>query len=189
VKWVPGQPVKLELPRATLRSLEVDDVDHRYLGWLQDPEVVRYQNARFEDVSERKLQEFVAGHDNDKTFLLGIFDHHSGLHIGNHRTVCDLNHLRAHIGVMIGDKNYWGSGIVAETRAALLGFLFQARGIHKVCGSVYSDNVASVYNYQALGFEAEAIRVSHVVSNEHRCDLIEFVLFKDTWAKRQERTA
>lgn len=184
--WIPGAPVILDPPRATLRSLEVDDVDQRYLKWLQDPEVVRYQNARFEDISERKLREFVAGHDNDKTFLLGIFEHRSGNHIGNHRAVCDLNHLRAHIGVMIGDKSFWGSGIVMETRAALLDFLFEDRGIHKVCGSVYADNVASVYNYQALGFKAEAIRVSHVLSDEHRCDLIEFALFRDAWAKRQE---
>jgi ribosomal-protein-alanine N-acetyltransferase len=187
MNWVPGESVLLELPRATLRSLDMNHVDGRYLEWLRDPQVIRYQNARFEDVSEQKLREFVAGHDNNETFLLGIFDLRSGLHIGNHRAVCDLNHLRAHIGVMIGDKNFWGSGIVAETRSTLLDFLFEVRGLHKVCGSVYSDNVASVYNYQALGFEAEAIRVSHVVSDAHRCDLIEFALFRDAWAKRREK--
>ena len=72
--WTPGDPLELHVSGFTLRSLRVADVSRRYLHWLKDPAVSRYQNSRFENTCLSDLRDFVAGHDNDSSFLLGIFD-------------------------------------------------------------------------------------------------------------------
>jgi RimJ/RimL family protein N-acetyltransferase len=181
--------VRLETARAVLRSLTPEDVGPVYLDWLRDPEVMRYMNARFDEVSEEAARAFVSAHDDRDRFLLGIFDRASGKHVGNHRAVCHSAHRRAHVGVMIGDRAHWGTGIVPETRTALLDFLFGPVGMLKVCGEVYAVNTAGVFNHQALGFAVEGVLASHVVCDEGRSDVILFAMFQHDWLARREARA
>lgn len=185
VIWTPGCRVRLESERAVLRSITPADVGSAYLGWLRDPDVTRYMNARFDDISEETVRAFVASHDDRERFLLGIFDRASGVHIGNHRAVCHAAHRQAHVGVMIGDRGHWGTGIVPETRAVLLDFLFGPLGMLKVCGEVYAVNAAGIFNYQLLGFKVEGTLVSHVACGQGRSDVVQFAMFRRDWLARR----
>jgi ribosomal-protein-alanine N-acetyltransferase len=185
VTWTVGSPVRLETERAVLRSLTVDDVGPVYVGWLRDPEVTRYMNARFDEVSEDTVRAFVSAHDDRERFLLGIFDRASGKHVGNHRAICHAVHRRAHVGVMIGDRDHWGTGIVPETRTVLLDFLFGAVGMLKVCGEVYALNAAAIFNYQVLGFTVEGALVSHAACGQGRSDVVLFAMLRHDWLARR----
>ena len=89
------------------------------------------------------------------------------------------------MGHMIGDREYWGSQVVIETRAAILDFLFDDVGIVKVTGKPYSDNAAAIYNFKVQGFTAEGILKSQHISGDRRVDGILFGMQKEEWITRR----
>ncbi len=190
MSWQPGEPVTLETERFRLRSLEEADASERYLGWLEDPEVAQFLNARHDETSTESLRAFIRRHDNRRDFLLGIFARDGGLHIGNCSAQCNLTDRTARLGVLIGDRGYWGRGrgAVAEARTAFLDFLFGPLGMEKAYGPVYARNIPAIFNYKLLGFGHEATLRSHVVCQGERMDVLIFAMFRDDWLARREHT-
>ena len=103
--WKPGIPVARATERFELRSLEDRDATDRYGGWLRDPEVMRFVNARFTQHDLPSVRDFIASHDNRTRFLLGIFTRADGLHIGNLKADIDVDGGDAAIGVLVG--GFW----------------------------------------------------------------------------------
>ena len=188
MSWRPGEPVVLETERFHLRSLEEADASARYLGWLVDPEVTRFMNARHDEASIESLRAFIRRHDNRRSFLLGIFDREDGQHIGNCSAECKLDDRTAQLGVLIGERSYWGRGrnAVAEARTAFLDFLFGPLEMEKAFGPVYARNIPAIFNYKLLGFELEATLRSHVVCQGERMDVLVFAMFRDAWLAHRE---
>lgn len=183
--WQPGHPVRLETERFELRSLTEADATERYLGWLRDPEVMRYVNARREETTRDELRAFILRHDNRNNFLLGIFARPGGVHIGNLSAECHPIHRSAKLGVLIGDRSYWGRRAVLEARSALLDFLFGAAAMEKAWGPCYAHNVPALFNYRMLGFSVEGVQRAHVVCDGARMDVVNFALFRGDWLARR----
>ena len=144
----PPVEVELQTNNFTLRSLNLSDATERYVGWLNDPEVNRYLEVRHNKNTRDSVKGFISSHDNKSSFLFGVFDKKSGDHVGNYSARCDLMHLTATLGVMLGDKSYWGRRTILETRARILDFLFEDVGLIKVHGACYSSNLPAIYNYK-----------------------------------------
>lgn len=179
---MPGEPVELTTERFVLRTLTPEDASERYLAWLHDPEVTRYLQVRFVDYTLDKLGQYIASHDNVTRFLFGIFTK-DGLHIGNYSLRVNRLHEKANIGVMIGDRDYWGKGVILESRAAILDFSFDAIGLFKVKGASLSNNRAAVFNYQRQGWAQEGIRRGEFICDGARVDCIEYAMYRDLWQK------
>ena len=189
MNWAAGSPVQLETPRFFLRSLTDADASERYLGWLRDPEVMRYVNARRSEPTLEEVRAFIRSHDNRGRFLLGIFTRADRLHIGNLSAECQPLHLTAKLGVLIGDRDYWGQRAVIESRAVFLDFLFGPAGMVKAWAPCYAHNVPALFNYKMLGFEMEGIQKSHVICEGARMDVVNFALFRDDWLMRRAEFA
>jgi RimJ/RimL family protein N-acetyltransferase len=189
LNWRPGSPVSLRTPRFELRSLCESDATDRYLGWLSDPEVMRYVNARSAGQSLDDLRAFIRRHDDRNNFLLGIFANPAGLHIGNVSAECHPVHRTAKLGVLIGDRGYWGKGVVLEARSAQLDFLFLEAGMEKVWAPCYAHNVPALFNYRMLGFTVEGVQRAHVVCDGARMDIVNFAMFRDQWLARRPGAA
>lgn len=185
MSWTPGEAVVLRTERFDLRSLREDDASDRYLGWVRDGEVMRYVNARRAEQSLQDLRAFIRRHDDRNNFLLGIFARPGGLHIGNLSAECHPIHRTAKLGVLIGDRAYWGKGAVLEARTAQLDFLFREAGIEKAWGPCYAHNVPALFNYRMLGFTVEGIQRAHVVCDGERMDIVNFALFRADWLARR----
>jgi RimJ/RimL family protein N-acetyltransferase len=59
----------------------------------------------------------------------------------------------ASLGIIIGDKNYWGKGYGREAITLLLDFAFNVLNLHSVNLSVYDYNHRAIKAYQAVGFK------------------------------------
>lgn len=187
--WEPGQSVKLETERFVLRSLTEHDVSERYVGWLRDPEVTRYMDARFKEQTIATVRDYVRRNDNRTRFLLGIFTKAENEHLGNIEASVDPHHKTARTGVMIGERAYWGKGVVLEVREAMIDFLFAELDVVKMWGYCYGDHAAALFNYKAQGFHLEALLKSEAVSGDHRVDVARFALFRDEWAAKKRGDA
>jgi len=94
--------------KTILRPFEESDITERYLGWLNDPEVVRYSNQRFvahdRESSVRYLRSF-AGTANLFISVLSLDTQYA---IGTMTAYVAIHHGTADVGILIGDKSEIG---------------------------------------------------------------------------------
>ena len=76
------------------------------------------------------------------------------------------------LGMMIGNKEYWGKGIGTEVVKLGLEFAFRNLKVHKVYLDVREDNRGAIKIYEKNGFYHEGILKEHVFKNERYYDLV-----------------
>lgn len=168
-----------------LRCLAEDDVTDRYVSWLNDFEVTQYLQARFSKHDLESTGAYVKSHNSVDRFLFGIFDKEKDIHIGNYSLNVNHIHQTAVQGVLLGDKEYWGRGVVLETRAGLLDTCFSEMGLFKVIGGALAPNLPSIFNYKRQGWTMEGIQRAHYICDDKRVDCIHFCMFRDDWLEKR----
>jgi len=145
----------LQGKRIMLRSLTEADITEEYLSWLNDPEVMAYMESKHLTHTMISLKKFVAETIKDKStiFLAIIADNK---HIGNIK-LGPINTIHKHgdIGIMIGNKAYWGKGHATEAIKLLVQFAFKELHLHKLTAGFYSNNAASIKAFMNAGFREE----------------------------------
>lgn len=186
-----GRPIFLETRRFSLRSLKPTDASERWMSWLKDPDIMIPLNAPPRKWTVNELMAHIASADNNERYLIGIFDLDSKVQIGLYMVDIDLFHRRANFNVVVGDKAWWGKGVINETRAVLLDEFFNNRGIEKATGMPLSRNFPAVFNYKSQGWRHEATLRSHClsVSDGSRLDQYQFGLTKDDWRDKRNENA
>lgn len=139
--------------RIFLRTLEVDDATEEYTSWLNDPEVNRFlatKSATVESVRDYILQK----REQDDALFFGIFLKENGAFIGTIKLEpIDLPDKKATIAMMIGNKNYWGRGLMPEATKLLINYCFGELGLDEVNLGVLDQNVAAIRAYEKVGFK------------------------------------
>ena len=115
-----GKPVLLQTERFELRSMRPIDASDRWVGWARDPEVMGPLNSPVVQMSRDDLSKFLATSDNVNRYIIGIFDKVSRIQVGFFMVDIDNGHHLATFNVVIGEKEWWGKGVINEARAALL---------------------------------------------------------------------
>lgn len=88
-----------------LRSLKVEDTSEKYLGWMNDIEIVKFTEQKNKKHNFQDIKNYVDEKQNSKFDLLfGIF--HNSDHIGNIKLgPINFNHKISEISFFIGEKN------------------------------------------------------------------------------------
>lgn len=183
--WKPGTPLWLETPNYRLRSMGEGDVSDAVVRWFADPAVMEYVALPM-SMERAAIVRMVKEADNAGFFMLAIEARETGPLIGFYRVWRFPVYRYAKTAVLIGDRDYWGSKAVLETRAALLDFLFEEAKLHKVTGAVYTRNVAAAFNYKAQGFACEGVlRQQEPDRRGGWRDVYLFGLLRDEWQARK----
>src|SRR5947209_6937444 len=139
-------PKPLETPRLCLRSLRSSDVGEAYLAWMNDAEIVRFLEVRFNGAQElTDLQGFVESMNiSPINYLFGIFRKDDGRHIGNIKLGPILReHARSEIGYLIGDRDSWRKGYASEAIHRVARFGLDELGLKKIKAGCYETNIGS----------------------------------------------
>ena len=143
--------------RVYLRPLEREDLNARYLGWLNDPEVTRYMETGTFPTTARDLETFydeVTGNRNQ--VILAVADKKSDQHIGNVKLgPIHWIHRGATFGIMIGDKKFWGKGVGLEATRLMVEYGFDRLNLRRIDLGVFADHDAAVRCYEKAGFKVE----------------------------------
>jgi RimJ/RimL family protein N-acetyltransferase len=180
--WKPGDLLEVETGRFVLRSLTPQDATDTYVGWWNDAEVQEGLNFAPRGWDRQRAMQHIALFDNVNKFHLGIFCKDSGRMIGFFAIFITPKTKVAVTNVVIGEKDFWGKGVVQEVRAAMLAFLFRVLGMEKVKGEIKGRNYPSIFNYKAQGFTCEGIlrnEVAHFAGG--RTDVFLFGLLREEW--------
>ncbi|WP_097025959.1 GNAT family N-acetyltransferase [Clostridium peptidivorans] len=63
----------------------------------------------------------------------------------------------ATVGIMIGDKDYWGKGYGTDAMKVLMQFIFKNMNINKIRLSTFSFNERAKKSYEKCGFKVEGV--------------------------------
>jgi RimJ/RimL family protein N-acetyltransferase len=154
---LPANSALVPSSRVYLRPLEREDLNARYLGWLNDPEVTAYMETGIFPNTAVELEKFyneVTG-TRDQV-ILAVADKKSGQHIGNVKLgPIHWIHRSAAFGIMIGDKKFWGKGIGLETTRLVVEYGFNRLNLRRIDLGVFADHEAAVRCYEKAGFKVE----------------------------------
>jgi [ribosomal protein S5]-alanine N-acetyltransferase len=173
--------LNMETERFVLRILTVDDATQHYLSWLHDPDIAVMLASDGLNATMDGLREFIAWHNNVTRFLFGIFTK-DGKFIGTHSIQFFPEEDWAAVGVMIGDREYWGEAVPLETRARLLEWVFENLGCGKVRASCFSINRPSIFNFKRQGWQVEKVAKEAKVVHGKPADLIYFTITAEQFA-------
>ena len=158
---------RLSIQRLELRHAEA------VFRYRSDHMISRYQNWEPESVGE--VESFIAGLDEicvdtpGRWYQLGLCVRSSGELAGDcgiHAQVHDPRQVE--IGITLA-RNFQGRGLATEALKAILGYLFNTLGKHRVFGSVDPRNASSLALLERVGMRREA-------------HFVESLWFKGAWA-------
>lgn len=140
--------------KVNLRPVEPSDMDN-IMAWINDPEVTRYLLVGLWPISRRNEQEWLdratLGKDDSNKVLTaetkeGVYLGSVGLH------GIDYVSGVAELGIVIGNKEYWGKGYGTDAARTMLKHAFTSVRLRKVVLRVFGSNVRAQRSYAKLGF-------------------------------------
>ncbi|MAJ91706.1 MAG: GNAT family N-acetyltransferase [Legionellales bacterium] len=177
--------IKIECNEFSLELLDSNKISDRYLHWLNDPEVNRFSRRSGESFSIDDISQYIEiSNKSNDVLLLGIFLNKSKKHIGNIQLrYFDKRNRLAEISTLLGEKDYWGKGIVVEATRNLINFGFNELNIHKFILGNIVPNRASSFKSTTLGAKLEGTRRSHFLFEGKYVDVLEYGILKEDFYK------
>jgi RimJ/RimL family protein N-acetyltransferase len=171
--------------RLHIRNLRPADLDdfHRYRS---NPKVTRYQG--FGVMTREEAAQFIEG-QKDKLFgepdawvQYGL-ELRSGGHLIGDCAVKLRSDNQAEIGITISHLEQ-KKGYAKEVLLALLHFLFDQHGVHRVVETVDADNLASINLLRSAGFRQEGHFIENIFFKGQWGSELQFALLKREWDDR-----
>jgi RimJ/RimL family protein N-acetyltransferase len=133
------------------------DLGERYLAWLNDPEVTRYmETGLFPSTAEDLERYFQSVIGLREQVALAVVHKKSGLHIGNVKLgPIHWIHRAATLGILIGDKKFWGQGAGEEATRLTVEYGFYKLNLRRIGLGVFAEHESAVRCYEKVGFKVE----------------------------------
>lgn len=179
----------LTTPRLVLSAFEERFFSERYVGWLNDPEVVRFSENRHHRHSLASCREYVGSFDDGPNYLWAIVTREDPAeHIGNINTYVDEANSLGDVALLVGEKTAWGKGYGGEAWTAICDFLLRGVGLRKVSAGTLSPNAGMLAIMKRVGMQPDGVRRSHYVVDGEPVDLVHVALFREAWLARHPRS-
>lgn len=163
-----------------LSKFTTNDITMEYVSWLNDPEVVKFSNQRFKTHSISSCQSYFASFDQTDNLFLKILLKCNGQFIGTMTAYVLTPHQTVDIGIMVGVKSVWGSGVGQDAWNALIKWFVQQSAIRKITAGTMQSNTAMLKLMERSGMIFEARRQKQELLNGIPEDLVYYGLFCDT---------
>lgn len=160
-------PITLQGEKVYLMPVSLDHVE-TYTKWVNDLKVLLYTSIIPLSLEEEKkyIKEI---QKSDKEQIFSVFLKENDKLIGN--VGCDnldKPDKNFKIGIIIGEKDYWGKGYGTDAFKAWIKYLFEEKNAKKLNLGVCTENKAAVQIYKKCGFKIKS-------------------KFKETFQKDQEK--
>ncbi len=167
--------------KVVLREKRIEDAAEDFV-WRTDEELSRLDATRplsmsygeFVRYSREELE-----YPSARSMRFAI-DTHDGKHIGNCMFYdLDRRSGEAELGIMIGDRDYWGKGYGTDAVDTLLYYMFARVALNRVYLHTLDWNVRAQRSFAKAGF--------HVVRSVRRSgmDFIQMEVRRDEWEQRR----
>lgn len=140
--------------KTRLRAIERTDIP-LFVRWFNDPEVRQYLSL-YQPISAVQEERWFERQLESQNSQVYAIETNAGAHIGN-IGLHDINwkERSAELGIVIGEKAYWGAGYGSDAIKTLLRFAFAEMNLHRVQLRVYDFNTRAIRCYEKCGFKQE----------------------------------
>ena len=169
-----------------LRGLERADLEGDYFQWLNDYEVTKFlESGRFPYTKEALEEYYRNTALSNNNVIFAIIDGETDKHIGNIK-LGPINWITriSPLGIMIGNKDFWGKGCGTEAIRLVLDYAFKRLNLHKVTAGMAAIHQASIKAFQKAGFEIEGQAKSQFSVDGEYCDSLYIGITKEDFLKK-----
>lgn len=163
--------------RVILRAFQKSNITSDYIGWLNNPKVVRYSNQRFHQHTHESSRQYLATFTDSSNHLFAIYDRVTEVVVGTLTIYQNLHHRTADIGIMIGNPASWGYGIGLDTFRTVTQALERSGQVRKITAGTIAENKAMVRIMERTGFELEAVRRGQELLEGQPVDILYYARF------------
>ena len=159
-----------------LRILSESDVNGNYSRWLNDLEITEFNSHGRFPMTISKLIEYVKmSIDSNSALVLAVEDKFTNEHIGN-ISLQGINWIdrNAEIAFLLGEKAYWGKGVMLEAGKVLIEHAFNTLNLHRIYCGTSSKNIGMQKLALKLKMSKEVIRKEVLFKNGMYNDIIEY---------------
>jgi len=162
----------IETERLNIVPFQEVHLTERYLGWLNDPDVVKFSEQRHRRHTLESCRTYCLAMGSLGNLFMAICDKRTGVHIGNSTVSIDSNNQIADIQILIGDRSFWGRGLGAEAFSALVEALLEIGCFRKITAGTLAENEAMLKTIKKAGMVIECIRKDHYLLNGKPVDVV-----------------
>lgn len=179
-------------PNLELVPFDASLISERYVSWLQDPDVVRFLEIRHEPQTLETATTFVKSFEGTtRKYLWAIVPQASKDVIGTCTVYqIDPHNGSAEFGLMIGDKQFWGSRASEEVINLIAAFVFCRLRLRRLTGGSCAKNRGMNFTFRRMGFTLEGcMRKSMRMTDGTFVDGYRWGLLADEWRERDRNNA
>jgi RimJ/RimL family protein N-acetyltransferase len=188
-------PVAVDVPmligsRIYLQPLSEAELPAMF-PWWNDARTRRWARTTFPQTlegSKKHVAELaeIGAKSSDFPFAIWSFEEKRPIgHVGLYGV--DWVDRNAWLGLIIGEKSWWGQGIAGEVASLLFDFAFGELGIHKICTGVSSPNNRSLGATSKMLTRVGIAQEEGFVDGQYIDDNI-FELFDRDWIRMRKQT-
>lgn len=173
-----SEKIPLVCDKTILDLFRIDDISNEYISWLNDKEVTKYSNQRFKTHDFDSCKQYLDSFEHTNNIFLSIKEKKTGVMVGTLTIYYNDHHQVADIGIMIGNKNYWGKGLAKDAWENVLKLLLNDAEVRKVTGGTLSCNKSMINIMQKAGMLPDGVRKSQELVGGESFDIVYFCAFR-----------
>ena len=156
----------------------------RYISWLNDPDVCRYNSHGSTLYTRQKAEEYLTSiQNNPAQKVFAIIWKQSGEHIGNAGLYVSAANRAGELTILIGEKNYWGRGAGYEAFRLLRDYSFGDLDLHRLKFGFAAENRPIQRIAEKLGFSKEGHFKDALLKNGRYLDIEQWALLNPRHAR------
>jgi len=170
----------LETPRLRVEPFGEGHLGARYVGWLNDPEIVKFSEQRAHVHTLDSCRAYADSFAGTPNFFWAVVARDPALgHLGNMNAYVDAANGVADVGILIGQRAAHGQGYATEAWNAVCDFLLRTAGMRKVTAGTISVNTPMLRVMERAGMVDDGRRVGQRLWNGQVVDLVHKALFRE----------
>jgi len=147
-----------KLTKIFLAKFDIYDINNKYISWLNDPDVNKYLETK--EASKQSAFRYIRNINYDpykEMYSINVEYTNESKFIGTCTAQLDFKNNSCVIGIMIGDKTYWGKGYGTKAIEALTHHIKNRHCITNFKLACKAENIAAVKCYEKAGFKKTEI--------------------------------
>jgi RimJ/RimL family protein N-acetyltransferase len=173
-----------------LSSQSAEDMSKAFVKWDRDTEMHRLADIDPAQLwSEKKLKEAVEkdAEKNLQAFRFAIRTLAEDNLIGTVSLRVNMwTHNDAWLGIMVGDRDYWGRGYGTDAMCLIVQYGFIELNLRRITLGLHSYNLRALKSYEKVGFQMEGCRRGEGLRDGQRYDGFYMGILREEWLATQE---
>ncbi|MDA0351937.1 MAG: GNAT family protein [Chloroflexi bacterium] len=177
---LPGDHEPIVGPRLTFRPIGEADLSD-LMRWLSDPQVVEFYGDPPATIDELREDYLEADVNPVWRFVIEEGDRGVGEIQYGHPYAGEEFAWKAGIDIFIGDPAARDRGVGTEAIRTMLGYLFEAKGVHLVTIDPEVANGRGIRAYEKAGFRLDGVLRHHAFEHGEYVDTHLMSILEDEW--------